>query len=118
MTYYETFTLTEQHVKLLRKMYCDFDDNSYDGAPAINIKRPYGNSFVAGDVAEILGEPFDDDEEDMVEEDVERFMAIHRETGTALQVCLSTLSFEPGLYGRPMKYDTQKWVKVKDDGNN
>lgn len=117
MTYHETFTLTEQHIKLLQSMYARFEDDAYDGAPAIDIKRPYGNSFVAGDVAEIIGEPFDDDEEFMAEEDIERFMAIHRETGTALQVCLSTLSFEPGLYGRPSKYDTRKWVKV-NHGNS
>lgn len=113
-TYHETFELTEQHVKLLQAMYARFNDTAYDGAPAIDLKRPYGNSFVAGDVAEILGETVDFDDDDMLEEEVERFMVLHRQTGTALQVCLSTLSFEPGLYGRPSKYDTQWWVKVTE----
>ena len=71
------------------------------GAPEIDPKRPYGNSSVILDIAEILddkaekcphcGEYFGDTDEDKLEE-------LHNETETALQIVLSTKSFQPGKY--------------------
>jgi hypothetical protein len=49
------FTVTEDHLKLLRRAYIGWDDCEF-GAPGIDPKRPYGNSDVIGDIAEILGE--------------------------------------------------------------
>lgn len=120
MEVFETFRLTEQHIRLLGAMYAGFDDGAYDGAPAIGIKRPYGNSDVVGDVAEILG--FDDyaeavqrgeDGTQEFEDATKELMKVHRETGTALQIVLNTQSFKPGLYGRPRQYDTRYWVRME-----
>lgn len=47
------FNLKEEHIKLLRAMYVGWSDCEY-GAPEIDPKRPYGNSYVEGDVHEIL----------------------------------------------------------------
>lgn len=47
-------TITEDQVKLLNRMQVMWIDGEY-GAPAINPKRPYGNSAVESDICEILG---------------------------------------------------------------
>lgn len=97
----ERFTLTAEHVALLKRMCVDWRDEPYDGAPVINIKRPYGNSNVWRDVAEIIGlTPVegDDGEKYWPEGTRERCMVLHRETDKALQVCLTAQTFEPGEY--------------------
>lgn len=108
-----TFTLTEQHIKLVRAMYVEMLDSSYGKSPAVNCKRPYGNSFIPGDVAEILGiDLVEDGSGDFDQSTIDGLMAIHNETGLALQIILCTGSFEPGAYVRPELYDTSLWVKV------
>ena len=100
------FTLTNNHVALLQRMCVEWQNEPYEGAPAINIKRPYGNSRVWQDVAEVIGlQPTEDDdgEEHWPKGTRERCIALHRETETALQVCLAAQSFEPG------EYDSDDW---------
>lgn len=46
--------ITKDHIKLLKRAYWRFDDCEF-GAPAMDCKRPYGNSSVEADIAEILG---------------------------------------------------------------
>ncbi len=111
------FELTEQHVKLLTNMYVEWWD-AETGAPGIDPKRPYGNSWVSGDVAHILGivsEETDEDDEDekRLSDEQENFChRIHSETQTALQIVLSTKSFEPGLYRLRETYDVTSWERV------
>ena len=90
------FTLTEEHVALLRRMIVNWQDDE-TGAPEIDPKRPYGNSNVALDVAEILF-PFSVASGELNQEQEERMLARHRETETALQVVLAAGTFEPGEY--------------------
>lgn len=129
------FTLTLDHLKLLQRMYVDWDDQAYEGAPAVGIKRPYGNSDVTNDVAEIvLGTGYrssyfnvnDGDEEYDEDEDgdvaayvnadrtrtltVEQALALHRETATALQIVLAVGGFLPGTYRRTGQYDQRSWM--------
>lgn len=107
------FEITEEHLRLLQVMYVNWVVFGYDGAPAINEKRPYGNSDVYGDVAEILGwDPLPDWDEDGYEEACEKAKEIHEETWIALQICLVMQSFEPGIYRRKISYDSRSWVKV------
>lgn len=62
-----TFTLTEDHIKLLSRAYIGWEDSEF-GAPSIDCKRPYGNSYVEGDVAEILEwKPSKDEDEPWTE---------------------------------------------------
>lgn len=102
------FEITEDHLTLLQNAYVYFDDSCYDGAPAIDLKRPYGNSWVAGDVWELLHgeypEELDDDQE-------HECIQIHRETGTALQICLTLGKFETGVYERE-NYKPRSWRKI------
>lgn len=104
------FVLREDHIKLLRRAYVEWDDCE-TGAPAINPKRPYGNSSVAMDVAKILGVAIPDEDEDGAKawrqwqnETRGKMLEIHRETETALQVVLSAGTFEPGTYRLRSEY--------------
>ena len=105
------FELTGDHIKLLKNANVDWDDCE-TGAPCIDPKRPYGNSFVAGDVYEILYEksPPDDfyDDDDFKNE----LLSIHNETKTALQIILITGKFQPGLYKRSSNWENN-WKLVK-----
>lgn len=108
------FQLTEDHIKLLNRMYVEWDDGAYDGSPCINSKRPYGNSSVAYDVYEIIhSKEWDYGENDeMTEEIYEQMLVLHRETATALQIVLCTKSFVQGTYEKTNPYDSLSWRKV------
>jgi hypothetical protein len=106
------FVLTEDHLKLIDRMYVGWSDVEF-GAPEINPKRPYGNSFVEGDIAEILGWHWEEDVNgDVPEELYERAVKIHKETETALQIILVTRSFVPGKYVKTDRYDDRSWGRV------
>ena len=106
------FTVTEDHLKLLRRAYVSWDDCEF-GAPAIDCKRPYGNSDVIGDIAEILGTPgsgeIDDEPGDIPAEDEARFTRLHGETATVLQIAIDTGEFRAGRYAREMY---EHWRRV------
>lgn len=97
-----TFTLTELHLRLLRRMYVGWQDCE-SGAPEIDPKRPYGNSNVADDVSEICGRPIPRD----------RAMELHSETQTALQIVLVTGEFAPGEFVQRDRYDVRSWVRLE-----
>jgi hypothetical protein len=100
MSDYEYFDLTEQHVKLLRHANVGWCGDEF-GAPCIDPKRPYGNSDVSRHVADILGIDIETDPEfcpGMSERQNRELESLHRETRKALQVVLSSGSFEPGRY--------------------
>ena len=125
------FEMTRDHLALLGSMWVDWNDEAYEGAPMINVKRPYGDSDVINDVAEILGNypqpyshrereeymDFDSDGEikrvrtldgrTLKFEDLER---IHRQMALALQIVLVTQSFQTGTYIRN-SYDIN-WKKI------
>jgi len=109
----ELFELKEEHIKLLRNACVRWDDCEF-GAPAIDCKRPYGNTAVYEDIAEILDiKPvtIDCGFKIFSEDQKEWMRKIHHETKTALQIVLSTGKFESGLYECP-KYFTRCWRKV------
>jgi hypothetical protein len=96
----QRFTLTADHVKLIRRMCVGWDDIEY-GAPQIDPKRPYGNSDVEQGIHEILtGRDEEIDDLSRVEREAleARYRQLHEETKTALQVVLAAGSFEPGEY--------------------
>ena len=96
------FELTEQHIKLLKKFNVGWRHCEY-GAPEINPKRPYGNSYVAGDIAQILGiegEETEDGECALSAEQEKQLYRVHLETKNALEIVLQTGSYKPGIYKR------------------
>lgn len=100
------FTVTEDHLKLLRRMYVDWGD-AETGAPAIDPKRPYGNSDVWLDIADILGwkvrsDDADDDDDfsPLTPNQIRQAEKIHRETRDALQIVLRSGKFETGTWAK------------------
>jgi hypothetical protein len=112
------FTVTDEHLRLLRRAYVGWDEIEF-GAPEIDAKRPYGNSNVYGDIAEILG-LVDGAWQDEVEEDWPppelkwRFLRLHVETAIALQIALATGEFRAGPYVRGSEHNTWK----RDEAQN
>ena len=106
-----TFNLTQKHLDLLKNMQVNWDSTE-TGAPAIDPKRPYGNSDVANDVGNILGykpRGFEGDPEEYSLKQCDKFLRIHRETQTALQIVLQTGDFKKGTYKREDSWSN--WVK-------
>lgn len=108
----QTFKLTENHIKLLSNAYVGWEDIEF-GAPAINGKRPYGNSDVVRDMISILfGEDLPDSTQAALEDYVRQ---LHNETETALQIILCTQSFIPGTYEKTNPYNDRAWKLVKEN---
>ena len=99
MDNHQRFTVTQEHINLLRNAYISWDTCEF-GAPEIDPKRPYGNSYVYGDIAEILDiEPaLPNDEDEFDDEQLSYMHKVHKETKTALQIFLSTGVMYPGNY--------------------
>lgn len=98
------FTLTEDHIKLLRRAAIEWDgDDAYQGHFAQHSKRPYGNSGVLGDVRDILDRDLTDEES----------QNIHEETATALEVVLTAGEFRPGTY--VCDWPRRNWRLVAED---
>ncbi len=127
-----TFTITLTHLMLMQKMYVGWNDDEF-GAPEINPKRPYGNSAVLVDVAEILGlrqmisfefgdHSYKVDHEDwwydMPDELADVLAALHAQTRIALQICLVVQKFEVGTYQKTDRYNDRSWVKIPEDALN
>jgi hypothetical protein len=109
------FTVTDEHLRLLRRAHVTWTDAEF-GAPEIDCKRPYGNSDVYSDIAEILGIP----EAEWFEEDIEpfpeaewRFLRLHVETAVVLQIALATGEFRPGRYVREDAWGGT-WKRAED----
>lgn len=110
------FTITDEHLKLSRRMYVSWDDCEY-GAPAIDCKRPYGNSYVEGDMLEILGiedprkrEDYDGDEWDDIPEDLSRRLReLHEEMQLVLQIWLAAGVIRTGTFVKKDKYNFLSW---------
>lgn len=106
----QRFTLTGEHVKLLRAARVSWNEAEW-GAPTVDPKRPYGNGDIDRDIHRVLtGDEVEWDEgyglpSDMTparwHELMRRYRVLHHETVVALQVVLSTGSFEPGVYEAP-----------------
>ena len=113
------FTVTEDHLKLLRHVHLYWDYGEGYGAPAINPKRPYGDSYVERSIAEILDAPDSDwewDEEgedfDLTPEARERFTRLHVETMVVLHVTLAAGELRPGQYVRD---EVIGWVRIEEE---
>lgn len=102
----EIFTLTEQHIELLQNANVIWNADA-TGAPAIDPKRPYGNSNVPGDVAEIL--EYESPEDSDAKQDL---LDIHEETKVALQIILTLKTFQPGNFKKVDQYGDMVWERI------
>lgn len=88
----EEFVVTKEHIKLLQSAVVRWEDCEF-GAPSIDCKRPYGNSSVYQDIAEVLGIPYGSLNKDWAYQ-------LHKETEIALQIFLNFGRMIPGRYVR------------------
>lgn len=89
----KTFKLTESHIKLLQR--ANISDSGMEwGSPAIDGKRPFGNGDLYGDIADILGLPYDEDNESLRD----YLDSVYRQLGTALEIVLHNQTFTPATY--------------------
>lgn len=115
MTGTRKFTLTANHVALLRRAYVSWCPIEY-GAPTIEPKRPFGSSGSANierDICATLGWEMAGDDGDgpcYSSKQREAARTTYQELETALQVVLCTGSFTPGTYRESRQYDSRSWV--------
>ena len=117
MTDNKRFNLRRGHIELAKRLNIGWDAGCYEGAPVVDEKRPYGDSAVLENIAEILGLDFiEHDEEKYLSDETKKICRRwHKEMQTALEVILSTQSFEPGIYEKP-QYGYNNWEQVYDSG--
>ena len=108
------FRLTEDHLTLLQNAYVDWEDAEY-GAPAIDPKRPYGNSDVHGDVVGILDWDEFEYRSDEYNEQAHEVADLHRELEIAMKIVLGMAgeAARPGLY-RLSTQNSDTWDRVGD----
>jgi len=105
------FELTDKHIALLRRLVVFYDYSSMLGAPAVSKSRPYGNSAILSDIAEIVGikEPDWEKDETWSDDDLMTLLKWHYETTRALEVFLAVGKIELGIYART--YAFENWKK-------
>lgn len=114
----KVFDLTEDHMKLLDRMYIGYDDWTEFGAPEVDPKRPYGNSDVYDDIAEILGLEIGEDQwgdREFTDAQIEYMNKRHREMETVLQILVRNAreGIWPGKYVTPEQYSSN-WSRLGD----
>lgn len=112
------FEITEDHMKLLARMSFSYNDYCEFGAPEVNPKRPYGNSAVYHDIAELIGiEPEEkseyDGEYDFSEAQQKSMLKLHKEMQTVLQIGANTKQFSAGKY--TSDWTGHKWKAVPEN---
>ena len=98
----ERFTVTENHLKLLRRAYVRWNSVGH-GAPEIDPERPYGSFDIESDLAEIVKN---------YAGNRGVLHALHLQTRIALQIILCTGRFETGTYERS-GFTGYSWRKIK-----
>ena len=94
-----SFTVTDEHLKLLRRANVDWDDCEF-GAPAIDCKRPYGNGDVLLTSVKSSAISLSTGIRMMTAITTRRSrttsLELHAQTGVVLQIALATGEFKPG----------------------
>lgn len=98
----------EEHLKLLRRTYIFWNEEAYDGAPAVSLKRPYGNSSPYDDIAEIIGIEYDP-EDGLQDDDLKKVAMLHREMENVMQILVHNLGISVGVYTR--SYIGAPWTR-------
>jgi hypothetical protein len=94
----KTFTITQQHIFLLQSACLRWDDCEF-GAPSVDPQRPYGNSSVYDDIAEILGIKPENADGEFSNAQIDLMDKLHKETLTVLQILIQT-GIPAGTYQR------------------
>jgi len=112
--YAEAFKLKKEHILLLSKCYIE-KGTAESMAPCIDPNRPFGHLYQAlDDIAEILDWVKKDKngETNLSKEIEERAQVLFDELDTALQIVLSCMTFEPGIYEVMNGLDKRSWKRM------
>lgn len=107
---WEEFTVTPAHLALLRRAQVRWSKPTSlgIGVPCIDPIRPYGDSSIEQNIAELADIPYDPDVlyGEGPESDVLRakLLELHAETQTALQIALETAAFVAGRYVKVSRF--------------
>ncbi|HEV2927833.1 MAG TPA: hypothetical protein VGW74_04005 [Propionibacteriaceae bacterium] len=114
------FDVTSDHLTLLKHAYVRWSEVEF-GAPEIDGKRPYGNSNVLHDIAELIEPEFGKDDlvnwDTWIDRNEERLTRLHVETALALQIVLLTGEFRPGTYRKANQYADRSWHRIDGEGD-
>ena len=111
----QLFTITDEHIKLSKRMFVEWDNCEY-GAPCIDPKRPYGNSDVESDIAELIGykSKVDDGGERLFSAVDRKYLReLHEDMRACLQIWLCTGEIRTGSYSKNDRYDDTSWKLVE-----
>ncbi|NUM47939.1 MAG: hypothetical protein HUU38_24805, partial [Anaerolineales bacterium] len=99
------FTVTPAHLAMLKRLtfYHDWGDD-YLGGAYISHRRPYGNSAIYGDIAELAGLPQPDWDagEDWTDTQIQHMLGLHYDMAQVLNLAVELYPepLTPGLYTR------------------
>lgn len=104
------FHLTADHLKLIRHFYVSWNGDE-NGAPTVDPKRPYGNSYVPPDIIKILGWSSTPQNSDNL---CDKAMRLHQELEVALQIVCSHAgeAVEPGLFHQAEEFNARSWRRA------
>ncbi len=107
------FTITKEHLELLKNAYWEHDTGCEFGSVGTDCKRPFGNSDVYGDMAEILGEKETRDKDgEYPDEQILKYDKLYEELATVLSIVFHTGKIKTGTYVREDEY-SQDWKLKK-----
>lgn len=113
------FTVTADHLTLLKHAYVRWSEVEF-GAPEIDGKRPYGDSSVLHDIAELIEPEFGKDDlvdwDTWIDRNAERLTRLHVETALALQIALVIGEFRIGTFRKASRYADRSWTRVEGEG--
>lgn len=112
----QQFTVTENHLKLIKRLNWTWNECE-TGAPSIDPKRPFGNSYVPGDVRDILGEKDTETCHECGNSKAggmtdDMALEVYYELLFCMQILTDNLWIKPGVYKRDSGLDT-KWFLSK-----
>ena len=112
--------ITQQHIDLIRRYWINWywtnePEGYFCGVPNIGLYRPYGNSDVLSDIAEILDikQPNWDADENWTDNQLKEIALLHRGAGYALEIMLQHGQLAPGTY-TSTNY-THEWHPAKKE---
>ena len=108
----DMFELKQIHLDLLKETYIYWNSCEF-GAPGIYCKKPYGNSDVENDIAEIIKLKkkgnFNYEEEEWNEKAYDYMKDLHAQTQIALEIILHCQTFRLGRY---KKKNYREWTFI------
>jgi hypothetical protein len=115
-------TIKDHHLRLLGRLNIGWNMYAYDGGPGTDLKRPFGNSNLPGDLFEIVMqrpldyEEYEDDE--LPEEIYDQLMTIYYEMDyvlmiVALETAAGRLVLVGNRYRKMELYSRWSWKRMK-----